>query len=284
MFADQQATLFTADGLRISASHDSASHDSASHIRAAQAAGPDPGQRLAFVVAHGFTGGWRQERVRKIVTWLREFGGVVSLDMRGHGRSGGWSTLGMDEVHDVAAAVRWARDLGYQQVVSVGFSMGGSVVVREAALHREARERVDAVVSVSGTAFWYYRGTPVMRLVHRLVETQAGRAAMRTRGVKIGASPWPTPPPIAPVEAAAKLGEIPLLVVHGTIDRYFPVEHAHALYRAAIEGGSTQSEEWIIDGFGHAESAIDRQTVDDIGRWAVKRCESEDRATSGDQA
>ena len=267
MFADQQVTLMTADGLRISASH---------------TAGPSPGGQLAFVVVHGFTGGWRQERVQKVIAGLRDFGGVVALDLRGHGRSGGKSTLGMDEVHDVAAAVTWARGLGYQQVVSVGFSMGGSVVVREAALHRQTTAQVDAVVSVSGTAFWYYRGTPVMRLVHRLVETPAGRAAMRTRGVRIGSDPWPTPPPIPPVEAAAELGGIPLLVVHGTVDRYFPVEHAHALYRAAIDGGSTQSEEWIIDGFGHAESAIDRQTIEDIGRWAAKRCEGDPRTIPGD--
>ncbi|MDA3021562.1 MAG: alpha/beta fold hydrolase [Actinomycetota bacterium] len=269
MFADQQVTLYTADGQRISASH---------------TAGPGAGDQLAFVVVHGFAGGWRQERVQKVVSGLRGFGGVIALDMRGHGRSGGQSTLGMDEVLDVAAAVTWARDLGYQQVVSVGFSMGGSVVVREAALNRQTRAQVDAVVSVSGTAFWYYRGTPMMRLVHRLVETQPGRAAMHARGVRIGATPWPTPPPLAPVEAAAELGGVPLLVVHGTVDRYFPVEHAHALYRAAIDGGSAQSEEWIIDGFGHAESAIDLQTIEDIGRWAVKRCESDQRSIRGDEA
>jgi fermentation-respiration switch protein FrsA (DUF1100 family) len=71
------------------------------------------------------------------------------------------------------------------------------------------------------------------------------------------------------------LGKIPLLVVHGTVDRYFPVEHAHALYQAALAGGSTQSEEWIIDGFGHAESAIALQTIDEIGQWAVKHCQGE---------
>ncbi|MSO27384.1 MAG: alpha/beta fold hydrolase [Candidatus Nanopelagicales bacterium] len=269
MITDQQVTSFTADGVRISASH---------------AAGPNSLDPLAFVVVHGFTGGWCQERVQKVVGGLRALGGVVAVDMRGHGQSAGLSTLGMDEVLDVAAAVTWARGLGYQQVVTVGFSLGGWVVLREAALYRETKARVDAVVSVSGTVFWYYRGTPIMRLVHRLVETKSGRVAMRIRGVRIGTTPWPTPPPIAPVEAAAKLGEIPMLVVHGTVDSYFPIEHAHALYRAAIEGGSAQSEEWIIDGFGHAESAIDLQTIDDIGQWAVKHCEGEQRSRGGDEA
>ena len=71
-------------------------------------------------------------------------------------------------------------------------------------------------------------------------------------------------------------------IIDAIVDRYFPVEHAHALYRAAIDGGSAQSEEWIIDGFGHAESAIDRQTIEDIGRWAAKRCEGDPRTILGD--
>ncbi|MSY98130.1 MAG: hypothetical protein F2701_05345, partial [Actinobacteria bacterium] len=66
MIADQQTTLFAADGVRISASHVAASDDTAAR---------------AFVVAHGFTGGWRQERVQRVVIQLREFGGVVALDM-----------------------------------------------------------------------------------------------------------------------------------------------------------------------------------------------------------
>ena len=81
--------------------------------------------------------------------------GVVTFDFRGHGRSGGLSTLGDKEIDDLDVAVRYARELGYQRVATVGFSMGGSVVLRHAAL----RGGVDAVVSVSGPGRWYYRGT-----------------------------------------------------------------------------------------------------------------------------
>ena len=72
------------------------------------------------VVVHGFTGSWREERVQKVVTRLRAFGGIVAIDMRGHGRSGGSTTVGDEEVLDVAAAVEWARELGYLRVVTVG--------------------------------------------------------------------------------------------------------------------------------------------------------------------
>ena len=97
--------------------------------------------------------------------------GVVTFDTRGHGRSGGLSTLGDKEINDLDVAVRYARELGYQRVATVGFSMGGSVVLRHAALCGG----VDAVTSVSGPGRWFYRGTVAMRRVHLAAERRLGR-------------------------------------------------------------------------------------------------------------
>ena len=55
---------------------------------------------------------------------------MVTFDFRGHGRSGGLSTLGDREINDLDVAVAYARELGYQRVAAVGFSMGGSIVLR----------------------------------------------------------------------------------------------------------------------------------------------------------
>jgi pimeloyl-ACP methyl ester carboxylesterase len=206
-----------------------------------------------------------------VVDGLAQFGGVVALDLRGHGRSGGVSTLGDKEVLDVDAAVGWARVLGYPVVATVGFSMGGSVVVRHAALRRG----VDAVVSVSGPAFWYYRGTKVMRRLHLAVDSRAGRAFVRTAmGTRLDRPPWPDPPPIPPVEAAALLAPTPLLVVHGDVDRYFPLEHANALHAAAVRGSGAAgggpgrpAELWVERGFGHAEAAVTDTLLVRIGTW-----------------
>ena len=66
---------------------------------------------VAFVVVHGFTGNWREERVLKVVAALAQYGGVVAIDMRGHGRSSGRTSMGDTEVFDVEAAIAWARAL-----------------------------------------------------------------------------------------------------------------------------------------------------------------------------
>ena len=252
-----ETTLVSSDGITISATHVAATGQG-SH-------------ELCLLVAHGFTNGWRVPRVQRVIGRLAQFGGIIALDFRGHGRSSGVSTVGEREIHDLDAGVRWARDLGYRCVVPVGFSMGGSVVLRQAAI---GCEPVDAVVSVSAPAFWYYRGTRIMRLLHLAVGTRAGRAVMRTRGVRIGADDWPDPLPMEPVAAAAII-DVPLLIVHGHVDHYFPVEHPKALHRAAVISGNERAELWLIEGFAHAESGIDDPTLDAIGAWIRQTCRLE---------
>src|SRR5690349_21756828 len=114
---------------------------------------------LALVIAHGFTMSWQRPMIWKLVRRFAHHAGVVTFDFRGHGRSGGLSTLGDKEIDDVDVVVRWARELGYQRVAAVGFSMGASIVLRYAGLVGG----LDAVVSVSGPGRWYYRGTQSMR-------------------------------------------------------------------------------------------------------------------------
>src|ERR1700683_3828416 len=132
-----------------------------------------PGPKdLAIVVAHGFTLSWQRPNVWRIANRFSQNAGVVTFDFRGHGRSGGLSTLGDREIKDLDVAVAYARELGYQRVAAVGFSMGASIVLRHAGLIGGG---LDAVVSVSSPGWWYYRGTERMRRVHFAVEHRIGR-------------------------------------------------------------------------------------------------------------
>jgi pimeloyl-ACP methyl ester carboxylesterase len=219
-----------------------------------------PGPRdLAIVVAHGFTLSWQRPNVWRVANRFNLAAGVVSFDFRGHGRSGGLSTLGDREIQDLDVAVAYARELGYQRIAAVGFSMGASVVLRHAGLIGG----LDAVVSVSGPGRWYYRGTERMRWVHRLVERRAGRyVTRRLLNTRISPAGWKLIP-VPPAEAAAKISPVPLLIVHGDQDLYFPPEHARQLYMAARE----PKELWLLPGMGHAESACSQDLVDRIARW-----------------
>src|ERR1700686_3905142 len=94
-----------------------------------------PGERdLAIVVAHGFTLSWQRPSVWRIASRFNRMAGVLTLGFRGHGPPGGLSTLGDREIKDLDVVVAWARELGYQRVAAVGFSMGASIVLRQAGL------------------------------------------------------------------------------------------------------------------------------------------------------
>ena len=214
---------------------------------------------LAIVLAHGFTLSWQHGAVWKVANGLNRSAGVIAFDFRGHGRSGGLSTLGDRETRDLGVAIGYARELGYRRIAAVGFSMGASIVVRYAGLVGG----IDAAVSVSGPGRWYYRGTYPMRRVHWAVERRIGRMITRRwLNTRISSGRW-DPVPVPPAEAAAQISPIPFLVVHGDKDPYFPVEHAHQLFEAARE----PRELWIVPGFGHAESGSDEALVDRIAAW-----------------
>ncbi|WP_329176171.1 alpha/beta hydrolase [Streptomyces sp. NBC_01477] len=250
----RSAVLLTSDGVPVEAEH---------------LAGAGGGRDLAIVVAHGFSGALERPAVRRAAAALRGSGGVLTFSFRGHGRSGGHSTVGDREVLDLDAVVGWARRLGYARVAAVGFSMGASVVLRHAGADPEAGlYGVDAVVSVSSPARWYYRGTAPMRRLHWAVTRPAGRLVSRVGlGTRIHPRRW-DPVPRSPVESVPFIVPTPLLIVHGDRDAYFPLDHPRSLAAAAGEDGA---ELWIEHGFGHAENAADAALLGRIGDWLTAR-------------
>ncbi|MET7764725.1 alpha/beta fold hydrolase [Streptomyces sp. NPDC005393] len=273
---DRRATLLTDDGVPIEARYEPS-----------PVAGAEPPDELAIVVAHGFTGALERPPLRRVASAFGERTAVITFSFRGHGRSGGRSTVGDREVLDLAAAVRWARRLGHRRVATVGFSMGGSVVLRQAALYgphgenqpvhclqkgeRKGRTwrmeaHADAVVAVSAPARWYYRGTAPMRRVHWAITRPAGRLVsrygLRTR---IDGAGW-DPEPLSPVAAVPLIAPTPLLIVHGDRDGYFPLDHPRMLASAA---DPSSTELWIEPGYGHAETAASPALLTRIAEWAA---------------
>jgi uncharacterized protein len=242
----QTLRLRTDDGVDLAADH-----------WPAQNAG-DP-LAVGCVVAHGFTMSAANPHLRRICAALQAAGiGVLAPDLRGHGRSGGLGTAGAEEIRDVAAAVAWLRAAGYRYVATLGWSMGGSAVLRHAGLGGDT----DAVVSVSAAGTWFERSTRAMRIVHWMFEHRSGRAVARyLRRTRVSPVGW-DPVPEAPAEVAAAVDPRPLLVVHGAADHYFPLHHPES-----IAAATPAAEVWIEPGMGHAEVATDADLVARIAAW-----------------
>lgn len=252
-----ERTLLTRDGVRLHAG-----------FAPRQGSGTSA---IAVVMVHGFNASITKQPNLAVQRILTETHPVVAVELRGHGSSQGLCTLGDKEILDVAAAVGWARTLGFERVVTVGFSMGASIVVRHAGLIGD----VDAAVAVSGPAFWNYRGTPIMRRLHFGVENPLGRQVVsRVMGTRVIPPPWPQPWPESPEQAARRIAPLPFLVVHGTQDGFFPQDHPQALRQAVTTGASERgvrdSGELWLRPFGHAEAAIPAEVVREISRWVAQ--------------
>lgn len=216
----------------------------------------------SYLLGHGFTGSSTNEHFQRVAERLHSRGAsVLALTFRGHGQSGGTSTVGVDEVEDVTAGLGWLRRRRPGvPVVTLGFSMGASVFIRHAGLAAEEMSG-DVVVAVSGPGRWYERGTKPMRRLHYGVETRIGRFVLhRVFKTRIGGG-WDQLP-VSPVELAPAI-RVPTLVVHGDADPYLGVEHGRMIAAATPE-----AELWLEPGMGHAENATSMQLLDRMDDWA----------------
>ncbi len=196
---------------------------------------------------HGFTGTQHNRKVVALAQHLAASGlAVYTADFRGHGESGGLSTLGNREVHDLEALVALARTR-HGRVVSVGASMGAFVALRHAGLGGQ----VDAVVAISSPADGREPRLPRARLLSTLVRTERGRRLLVRYGTRV--DPLRAPVTAPPLDLAAEIAPLPVAIVHGGRDRYVPLADAHELFERLGE----PRELVVLPDFGHAEAGFD---------------------------
>jgi alpha-beta hydrolase superfamily lysophospholipase len=201
---------------------------------------------VAVVFGHGFTGSQLNRKVVMFATALAAGGlAVYTADFRGHGQSGGFSTLGDREVQDLDALVMLARNR-HMKIVSVGASMGAFVALRHAGLGG----LVDAVVAISSPADGREPQLRRARLLQLFVRTEPGRRLLVRYGTRV--DPVHVPVADAPLDLAGAIAPIPVAIVHGGRDRYVPLRDAYALFGRLGEPRRLM----VLPEFGHGEAGF----------------------------
>jgi pimeloyl-ACP methyl ester carboxylesterase len=228
-------------------------------VRLAAARLHGPADALATVVlVHGFSQSSRMPRIHAFAHLLAERAHVIVPDLRGHGSSGGLSSLGTKEPLDVKAAVD-AADPSLP-VVTIGISLGGAAVL----LHAGTYGGVAGVVSISAPAWWGAWDTPATKRIERYAMSPAGRQFLalflRTRIAQVCEG-------VPHAEAqVANIAPAFTLVVADPADHYFAEEHPQTLYRWARE----PKDLWMLPGTGHGTDllgpAFTARLLDELGR------------------
>lgn len=209
------------------------------HGRSISSEGP-----FTILLVHGLLGNHAAPSFQAAARSLARYGTVHAFDLRGHGESGGACTLGNAEALDVASVTRVAAQED-RPVVVVGFSMGAVAAIRSAALYQPP----DAVVAVSPPASWNGPRRFGAKRTSLIWKVPGGRDALRfLTGVRMQA--WEDCE--SPLDVVHKIAPVPLLIVHGTDDDFFPPSEAEDLFEAAGE----PKELWMIPAGGHAEGLL----------------------------
>jgi dipeptidyl aminopeptidase/acylaminoacyl peptidase len=188
------------------------------------------------VLVHG-RGATREECLRAVPVMLRL--GVDVLvptyrnDLDAPAGPGGRYHLGDTEWRDIEAAVRWALDRGAEDVVLVGWSMGGAIVLQLLACSSLAG-RVRAVVLDAPVVDWRsvldhhaavnHLPSPLARMGHWMLGHELFRQVVGVaEPVDLRRLDW--------VSRAAELA-VPVLMIHSDADEFVPNGPSLQLARA----------------------------------------------------
>jgi len=177
---------------------------------------------------------------------LRRNYGVVMMDSRDHGDSGGdMATYGWKERYvGVAITDALYATENVRHLYALGVSMGGAIALQSAAVE----PRIHAVVAEDPFAnlrevSYDYAGLEVSSLLGRTLFRPAPMAAMHSVEKEGGFKPEDVSS-----EKAVAARTFAVLVICGTRDHRIPCRHAERIYKAAIG----PKELWVVQGAGHA--------------------------------
>lgn len=207
-----------------------------------------PRPKRVIVAMHGWRSGWCQDFGFVVDFWQENGCSILFAEQRGQGQSGGdHMGFGLLERHDCISWVNWVNECCGDQlpVYLCGVSMGASTVLMAAGL--ELPENVRGIMADCGytspEAIWKYVARDNLGLSYGSRKSAVNGLCRRKIRVGIG--------DYSCVDAMAEC-QVPVLFVHGTEDRFVPIEMTYENYKAC----SGPKRLFVVPGAGHGMSYL----------------------------
>lgn len=201
-----------------------------------------------MIAMHGWRSSWCNDFGFIIDFWLENGCSVLLAEQRGQGESGGTHMgFGLLERHDCVSWANWVNGKNCPQlpVYLCGVSMGASTVLMAAGL--ELPKNVCGIIADCGytspEAIWRYVAKDNLGLSYST--RSAAVNGMCRKRIKVGIGDYSC------VDAMAEC-EIPVLFIHGTDDKFVPIEMTYENYKAC----AGPKRLFVVPGAGHGMSYL----------------------------
>jgi fermentation-respiration switch protein FrsA (DUF1100 family) len=170
---------------------------------------------------------------------------VLAFDFRAHGESeGSYTTVGLDEVSDVRAALSWLGSqpsVNASRVALFGWSMGAATAINAA---RDAKLPVSALILDSPFA-------TLDEVAMRVFHSRTGLPDFPFGTLSVEIASWMVHRSVSedrPVERVRGL-DLPLLIIQGLSDSVVPARDASEIHDEA-----GRSELWLVPRADHVDA------------------------------
>lgn len=221
---------------------------------------PHPTPLRTVVALHGWRSSWSRDFGFIADFWFQNRCNVLFAEQRGQNNSGGsYMGFGMLERHDCAEWARWAdlRTMGRYPIYLSGISMGATTALMATGLPLPSR--LCGVIADCGFtsphAIWKHVTEKNLHLPYLLQGAYANQWCRRN--LQIGSKECTAP-------KALKNAKVPVLFIHGTDDRFVPVEMTYENYKACaspkrlfIVPGAQHGMSYHINRKGYEKAVLD---------------------------
>lgn len=210
---------------------------------------PCKNAKRAVLAMHGWRSSWSMDFGLIAEFWFRTGCSVLFAEQRGQNNSGGdYMGFGLAERFDCLDWANWidAREKGKLPIYLSGVSMGASTVLMAAGLRLP--ENVRGVIADCGftspEAIWEHVAQEKLHLGRSRLRSALVDRQFRRR-LKMSAHADST-------TQALRRCKIPVLLIHGTEDRFVPIEMTYENYLAC----ASPKRLLIVPGAAHAQSCF----------------------------
>ena len=237
--------------------------------------------KRVIIAMHGWRSVWHRD-FGMIADFFAENGcSVLYAEQRGQGESGGdYMGFGLTERYDCLEWIRWANENGFADVpiYLCGVSMGAATVMMTAGL--QLPENVHGVIADCGFTsphdIWKHVVENNLHMSFGGINAAIANDMCKKK-IRMGTKEYSS------IEAM-KSCKVPVLFIHGTDDRFVPIEMTYENYKACaspkrlfVVPGAEHAMSYLIDKEGYENSV--KAFWKDFDTYTAKATENEENQT-----